>query len=169
MTTGHAPTGPRVELRVRSHTSGGAHEQHRELIRRLHHLEEAGAIESVTVEAWGTSVEIPVDGVQDEPANDVLEQYAEFEAWAEQNGHTLEPAFRTRTASSLLSEESWEEMIFPMFCLAVYDGDDLKAVFPCADAEGVQTVEDCLTQLETRGVQDEAADRRDRHPVSVES
>jgi hypothetical protein len=168
MTTERAPAGPRVEVRVRSHTSGGAHEQHQELISRLRHLKEAGTIQSVTVEAWGTSVEIPADGIKDEPANEVLEQYAEFQAWADQNGHTLEPAFRTRTASSLLSDESWEEVIFPMFCLAVYDGDGLQAVFPCADAEGVQTVEDCLTQLETRGGEDESRDRRDRHPVSVE-
>jgi len=39
-------------------------------------------------------------------------------------------------------------VVFPVVSLAIYDGPDLQAVFPCSDEERIYRVQDCLDAFE---------------------
>lgn len=135
---------------MQSHIPGGAREGQQDVVDRLRRLEEAGTIESVPIEVWGTPVALPTAGCHHDPETEVLEKVAELEASGDQSGHTLEPAFRKRTASSLDPDEMWDEVVIPVICMAVYDGDDLQTVFSCSAPDRVQTVKECLKRGRTR-------------------
>lgn len=142
---------PHVELRVRDLTPGGAHDRQEAVYEQLLQLQEDGLIADGSVEVWGTQVRAEADTnpVADDASTSTARSiYKEFEAWADRNGHHLEPAFSTHTLGSLVTEEPGQTVIrFPVMCLAVYDDDELLAVVPCSTDEGVRTVDDCLAAL----------------------
>jgi hypothetical protein len=77
-----------------------------------------------------------------------LATYEEFRDWAERNGHSLEPAFERRTRSYVGLDRVDEVVVFPVVSLAMYDGSQLKGVFPCTDEDRTYTVGDALEAFE---------------------
>lgn len=142
---------PRVELRVRDLSPAGAHDRQQAVYEQLMQLQEDGHIADVSVEVWGTQVRAEAERnpvADDARTSAARSKYKEFEAWADRNGHNLEPAFSTHTLGSLVTEEPGQTVVrFPVMCLAVYDDDDLLAAVPCSTDEGVRTVDDCLAAL----------------------
>ena len=74
--------------------------------------------------------------------------YREFTEWAERNGTSLSPAFERRTRSYLGLDRVDEVVVFPVVSLALYEGERLRAVFPCSDGDRTYTVPDCLDAFE---------------------
>ncbi|MFC6953620.1 HTH domain-containing protein [Halorubellus litoreus] len=117
----------------------------RETVATLRELEATGVLADVSIHTWGRSVPAspPEDG--ESLVHDRIEA---FESWAACNGHSLEPAFRYRERTTLVSEHAEEVVHLPLQCLAVYDRDDLVAVFPCTNEDGTNTAAECVARLD---------------------
>jgi len=145
----HHETGPdlRVEVWMRD-ASPPADDPRATVLERLREFESRGVVDDLSVRVWGEYV-APPDAEPDGTEPPARERVAAFRAWAERNGHSLEPAFYRVERSSLVSEAGTDAIRLPLQCLAVYDGDRLVGVFPCSTADGTNTVADCLRRLET--------------------
>lgn len=73
---------------------------------------------------------------------------AEFHEWATDAGVELAPCFEMRRCYAERSVEKRTELVLPVLCLAVYEGERLVELAPHATAEGVVTVTDSLERLE---------------------
>jgi len=120
---------------------------------RLRELETDGVVDDVSVRVWGRYVDPPADEPPGEEGT-LQTRIAEFEAWADREGHSLEPAFGRCERTTMVSTERREVIRLPLQCLAVYAGDRLVGVFPCSTGGGTETVADCLRRLEAGDVVD---------------
>jgi len=132
----------RAELYLRGDAHGGLGIA--EMVTRADRLAANGVFsESIVAGEWhrcGTRAE--------DWRSEAMETYEEFRTWAEENGFSLEPAFRERTRSFIGMDDVEEVVVFPVVALALYDDRDLAAVFPCSDEERTYTVEDALAAFE---------------------
>lgn len=135
----------RAELHHRPEVPGNGITSRVEDIRES--LEDGGAVDEVDVSVW--SRETPAS-----PGTRAFETYRRFADWADQNGVSVEPAFKKRRRDSELLGESGEVVVTPCVALAVYLDDTLLAVYPHTDADGdtddreVVTVEDGLAEID---------------------
>jgi hypothetical protein len=139
----HNDTQRRVELYLRGDTYG-TYDRQQAARERVAALEDEGI--ETEVDATWQRVRTPEQDTRD----GALETYEEFREWAETNGYTLEPAFERRQRSYLGTDVVHDVVTFPVVSLAVYDGTDLEAVFPCSDESGDVhfTVQECLGAFE---------------------
>lgn len=138
---------PRVELWVRETTPYGVADRVRSIHERFRDLERRGSVADVDLDVWGRVVAVSGDAVGD--VSDALNaKVKEFRAWAEHAGCTLEPAFSVRRRDAAPGHGSDAVLVLPVVCAALYDGDDLLAVFPHTDDGDVRPVSDCLERLE---------------------
>lgn len=143
---------PRVELRVRGHTPADVYDRQAAVYERLRQLQKAGKLSDVSVEVWGKQVSTGDDadsGEADDGAQSIRDTYRAFEEWATRSGHALTPAFDTRECRTIASNGKREVIVFPVMCLAIYDGEAVQAVFPCSTGDDVRTVEDGLAAIES--------------------
>lgn len=132
-----------AELWLRQDTFG-TYEPQQAILDRVRSLESTGVFGETTVAGCGRRV--PTDRRGNHA--DALAALETFEAWAEHAGADLAPAFDRREQSPLLSNVTTEVAVFPVVTLALYDGNDLGAVFPCTVDGRIYTVENCLDALE---------------------
>jgi hypothetical protein len=139
-------TDQRIELYLRGDTYGSYDRQQR-ILGRVEDLEADGVVTDTEVDASWQRIRTPEQDSRDE----ALATYDEFGDWATENGYRLEPAFERRQRSYIGSDAVHDVVVFPMASLAVYEGSDLQAVFPCADETGAInfTVQDCLDAFES--------------------
>lgn len=149
------PNPARAVLRVRSLAPHGINGTQTEIIERLQRLDTDGSISELDVDVWGTSMGMG-RAVGRNPS-DVRETIAEFEQWADEHGCTLRPAFERRTHRCLESDGADPEtvVVLPLFCLGVYDGTTVTAVYPHIDDETVHTIHDGVEALESMAAGDE--------------
>ena len=126
----------------------GTHEQQRAVLRRLDALEEQGFVDRVRRQAWTHELTPDAD---DEWCENARAAYSRFHTWARENDRTLEPAFRTRTVRSMVSDDTYDVITFPILCVAVYADGSLVEVAPSTDptTDSTYTVLDCVDDLET--------------------
>lgn len=138
-------TDHRIELYLRGDTYGSYDRQQR-ILERVEDLDAAGVVDETDVDASWQRIRTPEQDSRDE----AVETFEEFRAWAIENSYQLEPAFERRQRSYIGTDVVHDVVVFPMVSLAVYEGTDLQAVFPCADEEGTIhfTVQDCLEAFE---------------------
>ncbi|WP_246391718.1 HTH domain-containing protein [Halosimplex pelagicum] len=136
----------RIELYLRGDTYGSYDRQQR-VLGRVEDLEAEGVVTDTAVDASWQRIRTPEQDSRDE----ALATYEEFGEWASENGYRLEPAFERRQRSYIGSDAVHDVVVFPMASLAVYEGSDLQAVFPCADESGEInfSVQDCLEAFES--------------------
>jgi len=132
-----------------------------ETIKRLRAQETAGRIERMHVEVWPDKIRL-----SDRTSNDrIVDTYRLFERWADNNGVDLEPAFVWRNCESVFTNSSWEELILPVICLAVYRDGEFVAVYPHSNGGETVTVRDALAGIETEILPTPASGER-RQPVT---
>jgi len=135
--------GLRVEVRVRDAVHPSAQEPIADVRARVDELARAGHLDDAETVVWGRHLPLETDG----DTGAVLEPFRRFRAWALRTGVDLEPAFRVHETSTLGGEAAYSVVTVPLVCVAVYDGADVRAVYPHADAEGVVTVERGLERI----------------------
>lgn len=148
MTETNPQHGPRIEMWTRDLAPYGATNVQETVWERLQQLKEEGAITDISINAWGGRIDAAamaaIEGCVP-PAREVVDT---FTTWASEREYSLQPAFETREVGLLVSEETREVIVPPIICLAVYDADELHAVFPYSDGEAVHSVGDGLDLLE---------------------
>jgi hypothetical protein len=133
-------------LKLRSFPSYGITDVRHRTLARLHRLADEGVLSTVDVDVWGSHA--VADSMADRDTTPV-EGVSDFERWAADHGCTLAPAFARRECGSLLGDEPREVTVVPLLTLAVYEEDELRAVYPHAEDGTVHTVDDGLETLET--------------------
>jgi hypothetical protein len=143
--TTHQSPERRVECYVRGDTYG-TFDRQQAVLRRVRELESEGIVADADVDTSWQRIRTPELDCRD----GAIETYEEFRAWAEENGYSLEPAFQRRQRSYIGTDLVHEVLVFPTASLAVYEGTDLQAVFPCSDEDGKVhfSVQDCLDAFE---------------------
>lgn len=139
--------GGHVELWVRGNSPYCVRDVQEETYARIRRLRESGVIDSFAIELWDT-VETSPRTIGTDRAATCREKVAEFQEWAAERDYTLHPGFQIRETSSMLTDDVRRELVSPLLCLAVYEGDALEAVFPHTDGEHIRTVVDGLEWLE---------------------
>jgi len=133
----------RAELYLRGDTYGTFDAQ-REILDRVYELEGSDAMGAVDVDwSWAR-----IRTIGEDHRDGAIETYREFTTWADRNGYALNPAFEQRTRGFVGLDRVDDVVVFPVVSMAMYDGQDLQAVFPCADGDLVYRVQDCLDAME---------------------
>lgn len=133
----------RAELYLRTDTYGTFDAQRR-VLDRLRSLEAQGAFDAANVGATWQGVET-YDGDAREGA---IRTYEEFRDWAGANGFSLEPAFDRRPRYVTGTTDVEEAVVFPVVALAIYVGEDLRAVLPSSDEYAHYTVHEAIEGFE---------------------
>lgn len=109
---------------------------------RLESLGEEANIEFVGTRTWCNRA--PLHHCE----RSVRELFTEFSLWAESTGRSLTPFFSVRECYSTgeTNREDW--VVLPTLCLAVYEGERLRAVYPHRTESSSFTVDDGLGLLE---------------------
>lgn len=113
------------------------------VIDRLGRLRATGTIDEFEVRTWPDEV---VLSAETDPG-EAVETFEQFEAWADDRGLSVRPAFDVKTVSSIVGRTR-ELLTLPMMSLAVSVDGDLVGVFPCHDGERTWTIGDCLDAYE---------------------
>jgi len=143
-------TGPiRVELWVRSGASVDIQDVFDDYRAALQQLADDDIIVEFSLCTWGKRLVYGSEGPSESASETVEKKIREFEAWAEREGHSLEPAFQYNEISSLLTDETRTVIRLPLLCIAVYEKTRLKGVFPCSRDGETRTVANCLERLRT--------------------
>lgn len=133
--------GFRVEFYERTELPPPAQEQADDVYRQLDALAEGGELSAVHRESWVKR--IPVEKC----ASDLRDTYLSFNSWATENGLRLTPFFQTRECFRAEVGDYTNWLVFPAFCLAIYEGETLTAVYPHADEDRTRTVQDGVDSL----------------------
>lgn len=136
-----------VELFVRSLSPSGCGGRPGAVVDRLDELVEAGTVDDYSVCVWGNEVGLSTPVAGTDRGEAIVERVARLSRWAEERNATL-PGFETREATWEVTGETYTALVLPVLAVAVYRGDDLRAVAPCRTADGaVHTVPDRLGTL----------------------
>lgn len=136
-------TARRAELYLRGDTYGTFDAQ-QAVLNRVRALEAGDVIDEATVaDEWQR-----IRTLGEDRRSGALATYREFAEWAERNGYSLSPAFERRTRAYVGLDRVDDVVVFPVVSLAVYEGQRLRAVFPCSDGEETYAVRDCLDAFE---------------------
>lgn len=135
----------RAELYLRTDTIGTYRAQKR-VLDRIRTLDEAGVFDEAGVASRWQGVETYAGDVRPE----AIRTYEEFQDWADANDFSLEPAFEERRRYLPGTTELHDAVLFPVVALAIYVGEDLRAVLPASDEYSHYTVHEALEGFERR-------------------
>lgn len=127
----------------------GTYDRVVEAIERVRELEADDRGSECRVTTWDKQITLGNGHIEGRMA--VLERIEEFETWARERSVSLYPFFEERTRSSLATDGEQRVIVLPVLCLAVYEGEGLRELFPCTANEVTYTVHDGLAALETNG------------------
>lgn len=148
MTATHSEGG-RAELFVRSLLPEAARSHQQSITGRVRSLAEDGQFTDHSVTVWGK--QLPATTVETETTVGRLahERIGAFREWATVNDRSLSPAFTVRTVDAELLGERYRALVVPQVLLAEYDDEAIQCVTPHATDDGVVSVTDRLTRLES--------------------
>lgn len=115
---------------------------------RVRALADAGRVADASVTVWGREIELSARARRSPAGQCVLDHVADFRAWADERGVSMEPFFETREVSSSLTGEEYAALRLPVTCLAEYADDELIHVAPYSTGEAICSVADRLRRLD---------------------
>lgn len=144
--------GRTVKLFLRADPELGCEAQKQAVLERLEALEADGQIDSYDVSIW--TKEIRISGALEGTSyyRRVFDHFCAFQKWADEESVRLRSAFKIQSVDCEITDETYRVLSLPSICLAVYDEDDLCAVYPHSDDGTAKTVSNCLDSLETGNV-----------------
>jgi hypothetical protein len=133
----------RAELFLRDSVPIAATTEQSRILGRLQALAAAGVVAALSVQRWPHRVT-----VGDTQARREFALCREFEAWADAHGVRLAPAFERHDCHNSFTDSHYRTAVLPVVCLALYDDDDLVALYPHTCETGIRTVLDGISMLE---------------------
>jgi uncharacterized protein YciU (UPF0263 family) len=138
-----APTARRVEFYAQF--NGAISIRRSDVLTFLDRLESDGRIGSYETDIWPSRVCLSDDHPRHRSG--VVDLFERFEEWAETVGVSIRPAFEVSTTTSIADEETEPVLKTPAMCLAIYDGPELRGVFPCSKGTENYDLSDGLRML----------------------
>lgn len=132
----------RCELYYRTDTLGRFDVQQR-VLDRVETLEDRGVFDRTREATWQQ-----VETRESDSTRAAHATYEEFRAWAQANDFSLKPAFDVRPRYVPGTTEITDTVIFPVVALAIYEGEELRALVPSRDEFGHYTVPEALEGFE---------------------
>jgi hypothetical protein len=114
-----------------------------DIVRTVHSYEEEGLLEECAVRFWPDEIRL-IDDTEETP---IITQYRQFQAWADREGVSLEPAFTRRERTTLVSDDSDTVLVLPVVCLAIRVDGELVRVAPHTTGSTPYTVRDALADI----------------------
>lgn len=117
------------------------------LVSELEALTERDVLGDVDLLVWGNSIctGSPLTGVG--TGQRILDAVGEFYDLAANSELSISPFFNVSTVTTEYSEDPFNRIVPPSRAVAVYEEDDLAAVFPCLLDGTAYTPEDLVTHL----------------------
>lgn len=133
----------RVEVFLRASVPFDARARQLVVLGRVEALQARGLVDEIRVDTWAHRI-------TDAPPEATLALSAldRFEHWALAHQATLSPGFDTHECHSGFTGQRFDTTVLPVVCLAVYDDDELVAVYPHSTGAGCVSVADGLAMLE---------------------
>lgn len=117
------------------------------LVDRLDTLRERGVLGDVDLVVWGNSICTGSPLTRVGAGERILDAIGEFYDLAADSDIAIAPFFRVSNVTTEYSEESFRRIVPPCRAVALYDGDELTAVFPCTVDGTAYTPRDLLAYL----------------------
>jgi len=156
-------TNYRVKVFVRADPELGCERQKQAVVDQLETLDANGEIASYEVDIWAKAIRTrgPLEGTA--YYQRVFDHIEAFQQWADDESVQLNSAFNIESVDCEITGETYRVLSLPSICIAVYEDDDLCAVYPHSTDETVQTASSCLKELDAF-TQPSYADIYDTHP-----
>lgn len=129
------------ECYLRASTLAGAPD---DTVETLREYERAGTIDELSVTIWPNRLRL-TEETADDP---VVDRYSQFRTWADDNGVSLEPAFRIEARTTLVCDDPETVLNLPALCLAIRIDGDLMSVVPHSTETTTYTIGDVLADIE---------------------
>jgi len=136
-----------VKLFIRADPELGCERQKQAVLERLETLEAEGRIDSYEIQVWTKAIRIrgPLEGTA--YYQTVFEHIEAFQQWADEQSVQLNSAFKIQSVDCEITDETYRVLSLPSICLAVYEDDELCAVYPHSTDEQCLTASRCLSEL----------------------
>lgn len=142
----------RVELYVRSLAPSGTRSTQEAIVNRLLDLERNGTLDEIDLTVWGNAVCLDGASARVGVGSRVADKIRDFYGWCEDKRASLDPFFTRSSVDSSITGDSFDRVVPPHRCLAIYVGDELQKLYPCMVDGNVRSLEDGLRMLERRRV-----------------
>jgi len=125
-------------------------QSHDTLADRLQSLVAAGEFADLDLLVWGDSIctGSPLTDIGN--GERIVDAISEFYSLAAESQLSISPFFSITTVTSEFTEDSFRRIVPPCRCLALYDDEELVAVFPSIIDGVAYTPQEVLTYLEAR-------------------
>ncbi|MDS0281764.1 HTH domain-containing protein [Haloarcula onubensis] len=117
------------------------------LVTELEALADRDALADVDLLVWGSSICTGSSLTEVGSGRRILEAVGEFYDLAANSGLSIAPFFSVSTVTTEYSAEPFSRIVPPSRAVALYDGDELAAVFPCLLDGTAYTPEDLVSYL----------------------
>ncbi|MEA1930294.1 MAG: HTH domain-containing protein [Euryarchaeota archaeon] len=137
-----------VRLFVRADPELGCEKQKQAVLDRLEGLDADDRIDDYEVNVWTKAIRIagPLEGTT--YYQRVFDHFTAFQQWAVKESVALKSAFNVEEVNCEITDETYRVLSLPCLCLAVYEDDELRGVYPHTDSETTRTINHCLDRLE---------------------
>ena len=152
MISEHTKPDRKVKLFLRADPELGCETQKQAVLERLDALDAEDHISTYEVNIWTKEIRIsgPLEGTG--YYENVFDHLKSFQEWADEESVLLNSGFRIQSVNCEITGETYRVLTLPSLCLAVYEDDDLCAVYPHSDDDTVKTISNCLNRLEAGNV-----------------
>ena len=138
-----------VTLFVRADPELGCENQKQAVLDRLVELEAEGRVDDYDVNVWTKAIRIAGPLEETTYYQRVFDHFTTFQQWAVTESVALRSAFNVEAVDCEITGETYRVLSLPCLCLAVYEDDELCAVYPHTDGGTTRTIGDGLDRLET--------------------
>ena len=120
------------------------------LVDDLETLDERGELTDVDLLVWGDSICVGSPLASVGAGQRILDAIGAFYDLAADSDISIAPFFRVSNVATEYSEESFRRIVPPCRAVALYDAEELVAVFPCLVDGTAHTPDDLLAYLTDR-------------------
>lgn len=117
------------------------------LVTELEELAERGVLDDLDLLVWGDSICTRSPLTEVGSGQRILDAVGEFYQLAANSEVSISPFFSVSTVSTEYTPNSFSRIVPPSRAVAVYEADELAAVFPCLLDGTAYTPEDLLSHL----------------------
>ena len=137
-----------VTLFVRADPELGCEKQKQAVLDRLAALEADGRITDYEINVWTKAIRIAGALEGTTYYQRVFDHFTAFQQWAVRESVALKSGFNMESVDCEITDETYRILSLPCLCLAVYEDDELCAVYPHTDSGTTRTIGDGLDRLD---------------------
>lgn len=140
-----------AKLFLRADSEPGIERSRQRIADRLSALERVGTLDEYDVFVWGRELRLSGALKGTDYYRTILNHLEAFDEWATTTDESLDLPFQRHEIESVITGESYQRVVLPAACLAVYHEGELEGVYPNRSTDGTCSVGEYLSELEANG------------------